>query len=301
MHTQDALERARLSLEGLSVGDSLGGFLEFGRSITNSYMLKNRVLPAPVWRYTDDTNMALSVYAILREHGTIDQEALAQSFGKYFDRTRGYGMGARSLLMKIQAGVGDWRVLAPQMFKGGSFGNGGAMRVAPVGAYFADRMDLVVENARLQAEITHAHPEGIAGAIAVAVGAAIASQVRGQEKPSRADFITNILPHVPDSEVKVGIRKAKEMQTVSSIEAAAILGNGVRVSAQDSVPYSIYNAAEYLDNFEEAFWQTASSGGDVDTTCAMVGGIVACYVGYEGIPQEWVKSREALPDWALGT
>lgn len=186
------------------------------------------------------------------------------------------------------------------MFNGGSYGNGAAMRVAPVGAYFADDIALVVENAQSQAEITHAHLEGIAGAIAVAVGAAIAYQARSEEKPTRAEFIAQILPYVPDSEVKSGMRRAQDIQTTLPGQVAAMIGNGSKISAQDTVPYVLFNAAEYLDNFEEAFWQTASGGGDVDTTCAMVGGIVACYVGYEGMPQKWVDSREALPDWAVG-
>ncbi len=46
------------------------------------------------------------------------------------------------------------------------------MRVAPLGAYFADDLPCLVTEARASAEITHAHPEGQAGAIAVAVAAA---------------------------------------------------------------------------------------------------------------------------------
>ena len=78
-----------------------------------------------------------------------------------------------------------------------------------------------------------------------------------------------------------------------------MLGNGVKVSAQDTVPFCLWCAAKYLDNYEEAMWATVSALGDRDTTCAIVGGIVACYTGVEGIPPDWLAAREPLPDWIL--
>jgi ADP-ribosylglycohydrolase len=51
--------------------------------------------------------------------------------------------------------------------------------------------------------------------------------------------------------------------------------------------------------FKGLSWILCSGGGDVDTTCAMVGGIVATYTGIEGIPPKWIASREVLPDWAF--
>lgn len=55
----------------------------------------------------------------------------------------------------------------------GSMGNGAAMRVAPIGAYFADDLDKVLSHARASAEVTHGHREGIAGAMATAVASAL--------------------------------------------------------------------------------------------------------------------------------
>ena len=153
------------------------------------HFVRERIPPVEgTWRFTDDTNMALSIYEILRKYQQIDQDALAASFAEHFSRGRGYGMGARRLLARVREGEG-WRDVSQNMFRGGSYGNGGAMRVAPLGAYFADDMAKVVKQAALSAEITHAHPEGIAGAIAVAVGAALAWQLRDKTKPSRPEFI----------------------------------------------------------------------------------------------------------------
>jgi ADP-ribosylglycohydrolase len=295
----ERLARARLSLEGLSVGDALGAFLELRRwTYDVPAMIRDRKVPEIEWHFTDDTNMALSIYAILRRYGKIEQDELAKHFAKYFEPGRGYGPGARRLLSRMQIGE-DWREVAPAMFGGGSYGNGGAMRVAPIGAYFADDMDAVIENAKLSAEITHAHPEGIAGAIAVAVGAAVASNLRGEVKPSRHDFIEQVLPHIPDSEVKSGVKRAQDIQSTEIEHVVGMIGNGSLISAQDTVPFVLFCAAEWLNNYEEAIWQTMSGGGDVDTTCAMVGGIVALYTGYDSIPKKWIGHREKLPTWAF--
>ena len=88
------------------------------------------------------------------------------------DPYRGYGLSVRRVLERIAEGV-PWHASARESHGGtGSMGNGGAMRVAPLGAYFAEDFGEVVAQARASAEVTHAHPEGQAGAIAVAVAAA---------------------------------------------------------------------------------------------------------------------------------
>jgi ADP-ribosylglycohydrolase len=50
-------------------------------------------------------------------------------------------------------------------------------------------------------------------------------------------------------------------------------------------------------DYTAAFWLTASGLGDVDTTCAIAGGIVASHTGVEGIPASWIAAREPLPEW----
>jgi ADP-ribosylglycohydrolase len=298
---EERLRRARLSLEGLSVGDAFGGFFEFQSPAILARHAKIRTLPPIQRHYTDDTNMALSIYENLRLYQEINQNELAMSFALHFDKGRGYGPSIRAWVPRILSGQ-SWQEVAQGSFKGaGSFGNGGAMRVSPAGAYFADDMDAAVEHARRSCEITHAHREGVAGAIAVAVATAYASNLWGQAA-TRQQFITSILPHIPFSEVYTKLEQALRLQDQTPVEEAVqLLGNGSRITAQDTVPFVLWCAGERLANYEEAIWLTASGGGDVDTTCAMVGGIVAMYTGIEGIPAEWIQRREPLPEWALGS
>jgi ADP-ribosylglycohydrolase len=301
---QIRLKRARVALEGLSIGDSFASHFEAGGAAVGMSYLKERRLPEGVWPYTDDTNMALSIYLVLREHGEINQDELALSFAAHYDPRRGYGMGAAQLLRQIQAGK-DWRPLSQGLFGGsGSYGNGAAMRIAPLGAYFADAgLETVAEQARLSAEVTHHHPEGIAGAIAVAAATAwVWRQREAGEALSRESLIEGVLPHVPDGDVKAGLIRAGEIAAGTSVMPDVVreLGNGSQVSAQDTVPFVVWCAGEHLNDFEEAMWLTLSGWGDADTTCAMVGGIVAMSVGEDGLPGNWLERREQLPAWPFG-
>ena len=205
--SQQRLLRTRTSLNGLSVGDAFGDRIFFESRAFQADIfdtpLVHRPLPAGRWDYTDDTQMALSLVEVLLQHGGIDQDALARSFADHFERWRGYGPAMYDLLPRLRAGQ-DWRSAAHALFGGlGSFGNGAAMRVAPLGAFFADDLSAVVEHATRSAEVTHTHPEATAGAIAVAVAAALAWQLGQQEQVVRgAAFLAQVVPYIPASIVR---------------------------------------------------------------------------------------------------
>ena len=291
----NSLERMQLSLSGLSVGDALGQrFFGVGEQLNER--IQQRQVPPRLWRYTDDTEMALSIVETLWRYRRIDPDVLAQSFAEHYNPSRGYGAGAQQLLTRLQWGA-DWRVEASQMFGGsGSYGNGAAMRVAPLGAYFADDLAAVRENAMLSAQPTHAHPEGIAGAVAVAVAAALAFQVGEGECMQPVQFLELVAENVPESETRSGIKQAAAIYTTSPSVVAQQLGSGYKISAQDTIPFALWCAAHHLEDYQEAFWATLSGLGDMDTNCAIVGGIVALSARQRGIPADWIESREPFPD-----
>lgn len=288
------MERALLALEGLSVGDAFGERF-FGPPDVVLSRLAARATPRPPWRYTDDTEMALSIVEVLAARGHVDQDHLAARFAdRYRARPdRGYGGGAHQILGELCVGA-RWREVAPAAFGGtGSMGNGGAMRVAPIGAYFAGDVPTLVEQARASAEVTHAHPDGQAGAIAVALAASWAWTRR--DRADARDLMEFVAAHTPDSPTRDGIVKALGLPGDVPVHVAAgELGNGSQVISSDTVPFALWCAARHRHSFVEAMWTTVSGLGDRDTTCAIVGGIVALAAGAAAIPEEWLAAREPL-------
>ncbi|MFJ8595084.1 ADP-ribosylglycohydrolase family protein [Streptomyces sp. NPDC093598] len=286
------LDRALACLRGLSVGDALGSqyFVP-----VNYPLLKRREVPSGPWQWTDDTEMAGSVVAVLAAHHRIDQDALVQSFAEHHDFDRGYGPAVNRLLRLVREG-GDWRELAAALFKGqGSWGNGAAMRIAPLGAWYADDPEQATHQAEISAYTTHQHREAVVGAMAVAAAAAFAAAPDGP--PGAEALLDGVIDLVPKSAVGAGLRRARDMLDYGDPgTVAAVLGCGRRTTAHDTVPFALWSAARSLGDYERAFWTTAQVGGDVDTTCAIVGGVIAS--GKAGAPPaEWVERTETLPEW----
>ncbi|WP_371481666.1 ADP-ribosylglycohydrolase family protein [Kitasatospora sp. NBC_00315] len=283
------------SLHGLSVGDALGA--QFFVPGTAPH-LAARTTPPGRWPWTDDTEMACSVHAGYAERGAVDIFDLTRSFALRHDFDRGYGPAANRLLRLVREG-GDAGRLAAELFDGqGSYGNGAAMRVAPLGAAFAADPAAAVRPAADTAVITHTHPQAVDGAIAVAVAAAHAARAR-TEPTTPAAFLTAVRALTPRGAVHDGLGEAIALLGESDPRAAArVLGNGSRVSAADTVPYALWCAARRLDDYPGAVWDAVTAGGDVDTTAAITGGVVAAHTGTAGIPADWLAAREPLPDWA---
>ena len=251
--------------------------------------------------------MAISIVEALEQGGRIDPDALAAAFARRFalEPNRGYGAGAYTLLSRVSMGS-PWREEATRLFGGkGSFGNGAAMRAAPIGAFFAHDLERVREEALRSAEPTHAHPDGAAGAVAVAIAAALAS-TRGVDRDA---MLGEVARWTPDGPTRERLLRAAALGLAFDVQRAGEeLGTGSNVTSQDTVPFAVWVAARHLDSFEEALWEgTAHDGLDLttnphaifsvdrDTIGAMVGGIVACATGVDGIPMRWREATEVLP------
>lgn len=112
---------------------------------------------------------------------------------------------------------------------------------------------------------------------------------------ARKSIWEKVVELTPPGETHEGLRKARLVPLEMSAEnAARILGSGFLVTAPDTVPFAIWCALRHLDDCREALITTLEGDGDCDTNCAIVGGIVALRVGTEGIPGQWLASREPL-------
>ena len=119
---------------------------------------------------------------------------------------------------------------------------------------------------------------------------------RSGDKGNHANIA--VLAYTPDGDTRSGIARAARVSHSTHVRnAASTLGNGSRVISSDTVPYCLLCVGRHLDHYEEALWATVSGLGDRDTTCAIVGGIVAMHPR-AAIPKDWSEAREPLENMA---
>lgn len=277
-------------LMGLAVGDALGGIFEaqLPEHIRSRFSSSDALLNHPteeIW-YTDDTQMAIGLAESLIARGTIDEVHLCQSFVANYHPSRGYGRGARAVLEAMEDGR-DHRAIAETHFPGGSYGNGGAMRVAPLGVFFHDDLDLVTEQARLSALPTHLHPLGIEGTQLLAVAAALATRSVAFD---RSAFFDELFGRCNTVEYRERLTLARKVANADELSA---LGNGIE--AVESVPTAIACFALTPDSYGDTITNAIFLGGDTDTIAAMAGAISGAHLGVGAIPASLVARLEDSP------
>lgn len=282
------LQRFQGCLLGLAVGDALGRPFEGA----DPYDVQDR-FPTPAalinWRrlkalrYTDDTQMMIGVAETLADAGEIDERRLCAAFAANYVPERGYGCGARAVLETMEEG-GDHRAVAETYFPGGSYGNGAAMRVAPVGLLFRDDLEEVREQARLSALPTHVHPLGVEGAQLLALAVALASR----EGPfDRERFFAELMEYAESPEFLGKLRTARHVTEFEDLEQ---LGTGME--ATEAVVTAIACFALTPDSYDDVVGHAVQLGGDTDTIAAMAGALAGARLGVRALPERLVAILE---------
>ena len=224
---------------GAIIGDIVGSVYEF-------YNFKSTDIALFTQRtqFTDDTVMTMAVADWLLNGGALEETM--PHWGKAYPN-RGYGGMFRR-----------WLFYSAERQPYNSFGNGAGMRVSPCG-YYGQSMEEVLELAKLSAEVTHNHPEGIKGAQAIAAAIYLA-----RRHPSKEEIRTYI-------EETFGYdlhRTCDDIRPHYQFD----------VSCQGSCPEAII---AFLDSssYLSAIRLAVSLGGDSDTIACMTGGIAAAFYG----------------------
>ena len=281
--------RFRGCLLGLAIGDALGAPFE-GAWFPAPDQIKAAAANSTHLRYTDDAHMAIGLAESLIACKDLDGRHLAEVFTSNYEQEpwRGYGPGPPRIFKKIRAGS-PWDKAAEDIYPGGSYGNGAAMRVAPVGLFYFRDFDKLLSAAREQSQITHAHPLGKEGAVLIAV--AVALVTGGSPAPDAPEIIRQLKKYASE---EVYLQKLKDMEalleTEDAGEIASRLGNGI--AAFNSVPAAICCALRHPGSFEDAVVEAVSLAGDADTIACMAGAIAGARLGLEAIPGQWLEKLE---------
>ncbi len=279
------------SMIGTAIGDSIGAGFEGMKACTEdqiSAVADRRT----VLRYTDDTHMMIGVAESLIAQNGFEGNHMANQFIKNFnwEPFRGYGSGPPQIFAMIQAGEA-WDKASEDIYPGGSYGNGAAMRVAPIGLLYYDDIQKLTTVVYQASQITHAHILGKEGAALEAYAVALAISLDPSLKFDKDLFLQKLLDFVKEDAYKDKLRKAGTLRDEpDKYKIISELGNGIE--AYNSVPAAIYSFLSYPDSFEKALLYAVSLGGDTDTIGAMTGAISGAYLGYDAIPQDWMQKLE---------
>lgn len=242
---------------GAIIGDIAGSCYEFDNTSDYNFPMFSHEKD-----FTDDTICTVAVAdAILRQ---IDYQASLRHWCRKYPHPKGeYG----SYFL-------NW-VMRPDPYPYGSFGNGSAMRVSPVAWLFDNESD-VIHEAQWSAAVTHNHPEGIKGAVAIAVAIFRMRTASGKSSAIFEDV-------------------AKEYYGENAFSKLPKKGF-FDVTCQGCVPLALY-LASVATSFEDAIRRAVSYGGDTDTVGAIVGSLAEAQYA---IPSEMAENAKAyLPQEML--
>lgn len=236
---------------GAIAGDIIGSIYEHQQIKTKDFPLfDERCL------FTDDTVLTIAVAdAILKGSPYMGS---VRRVGRRYPRAGYGGLFVRWLHSDDPRPYSSW-------------GNGSAMRVSPIGFAFSTE-DEVLRQARMSAEITHNHPEGIKGAEATALAVFLART--GHDKETIRSHVKALFGYDLD-------RTIDDIRPTYSFD----------VSCQGTVPEAI---VAFLDSasYEDAIRNAVSLGGDSDTLACITGGIAEAFYG--SIPKEIREKVEEL-------
>lgn len=242
---------------GAIIGDIIGSTRESAPVKTTEFHLFEEGS-----RFTDDTVMTVAL-----------SDALLSVPGDWLDAPEEHAEGIRTRIVERMqtwgrrfpdAGYGGWFqswIFSDDPQPYGSFGNGSAMRISPAG-WLAGSEEAALELAKLGAQVTHNHPEGIKGAQAVALAVFLARS--GAPKKEIRQALTERFGYDLN-------RDPDEIRTSCRFDS----------SCQVSVPQALacFFAAE---SYEDTVRLAVSLGGDADTQAAIAGAVAE---GYFGIPE----------------
>jgi poly(ADP-ribose) glycohydrolase ARH3 len=320
-------ERFRGCLLGAVIGDVAGAVVEAEspQYIAQKYQSVDEILAVksvpeftgPAWqvgRFTDDTQMTLCVAEWLLEDRSHSPESLFATFAQAYEPWRRYGSGTAAILRMFSEHKAQWRELSTAMFPLGSYGNGSAMRVAPVGLVYCNDVDKAIKTAMASSRPTHSHSLAYQGAVLQCI--AVATATSSQDFPA-SEFLgrmrlalrsfSDLLQDTSQFSAALDAIELGLQRGTSCIEMSATLGTGV--TAQESVPMALYCFLRHPKSYAKVIHEAIFIGGDTDTIATMAGAISGASLGATAIsshlkhavrePKYSINAIEAIADRLL--
>ena len=239
-----------------------------------------------------------------------DPADYAERIKRIFSEKRivGFGYSTKEAAKRLAHGISWEESGAPPP----SAGNGSAMRVAPVGLFFYDNPQKLIQAAHDQSRITHKDPRCSAGAVAISGAVALVLQ-DNELHPDRfvstlaewtapfsqgfADGLQTLLHCLSMPPEKASLLIADTGMDADYIDDEEWKGMSAYVVS--SVLWSLYAFLRTPDDYWETICTAIAAGGDTDTTAAMAGAVSGAYLGIGEIPSRLTGYLNDRGTWKL--
>lgn len=275
------------SLLGVAIGDAIGASREGYRMATEHEIELITSISHPL-RYTDDTHMTIGVAESLVECHGFNGAHMASRFIDNYSKEpwRGYGPGPPRVFNMIKSGEA-WDKAAAHIYRGGSFGNGAAMRVAPIGLLFWNNHAKLKEVTYLASMITHSHILGMEGAALQAMAIALAIADNPDKPLNTQSFTARLLNFATEDVYHTKIDKFGTLLEHPDDRQKVVNQLGHGIEAFNSIPTAIFAFLSNAQDFISTVIYAVSLGGDTDTIASMAGAISGAYLGIDALPPKW--------------
>jgi ADP-ribosylglycohydrolase len=293
-------QRWRGLILGTAVGDSLGLVAEGISRRRNGKLFHQHWKQRFFLRWgmcSDDTEHTVFVAQALLVHPNN-----SDLFGKHL------AWSLRWWLLALPAGVGLatgraiiklWLGFNAKNSGVYSAGNGTAMRVAPIGAFFANQPDLLTDYVTASTRITHTDPKALIGAKAIAEITAWIWRENLSEKPALSEFIAILRQVDNEGEWQTLVMRIEQglQQNLSVQQFADLMGleQGITGYIYHTVPMVLYAWYTHFADYPQTLTSLLNCGGDTDTTGAIVGALAGSVTGEQGIPASWINAILEYP------
>jgi len=280
------------SLLGAAMGDAIGASWE-GRRMASEGEIELIARNSRPLSYTDDTHMTIGLAESLIECQGFNGKHMAERFIDNYSKEpwRGYGPGPPRVFGLIKGGMA-WDEAAGHIYKGGSFGNGAAMRIAPVGLLFWNDHARLKEVAHLSSLITHSRILGIEGATLQAMAIALAIAEDPDDPLNTESFTSHLLDFATEDVYRTKIAGFDILLGHPCDRQRVINQLGHGIEAFNPVPTAIFSFLAHPQDFASTVTYAVSLGGDTDTIGSMAGAISGAYLGADGLPSGWLGRLE---------
>jgi ADP-ribosylglycohydrolase len=307
-------------LVGQCLGDATGfvveGFSpEASQRYVEDYLKTEKAgefgrFPLQFGQYSDDSQLARELIQSYVAQKNFNPADYAERIKRIFSEKRivGFGYSTKEAAKRLALGISWEESGAPPP----AAGNGSAMRAAPVGLFFFDNPQKLIQAAHDQGRITHRDPRCSAGAVAISGAVALVLQDK-ELHPDR--FVSTLAEWTKpfDQGFADGLKTVMHCLSMPPEEASPLIADtgidadyidddewkGMPAFVISSVLWSLYAFLRTPDDYWETVCTAIAAGGDTDTTAAMAGAISGAYLGISALPSRLTGHLTDRGTWKL--